>query len=121
MYYYFDEDDHRCIIEWCKLRHKQGGNSDLTFQVILYDKDVWITESGDPNILFQYRSIAQAAGPRDGASEYEKNSPFTGIYKDLLPLCPIDIEVSRSLSLFYFSEIIQACIPYFQPIKPTPQ
>jgi len=78
VYYYYDRDDSRMIIEWYRLRHQQGGERDLTFQVILYDHAEWITESGDQNILFQYKTISQAQGPRDGI-EWEKNSEFASI------------------------------------------
>ncbi|MBT7618081.1 MAG: hypothetical protein HN590_12435, partial [Calditrichaeota bacterium] len=75
VYYYYDEDDARFIIEWYRLRHREGGNADLTFQVILYDHDVWITETGDQNILMQYKTISQTRGPQEGES-WEKNVPF---------------------------------------------
>jgi len=76
--YYHDEDEGRFIIEWYRMRHHSGGNSDLTFQVILYDNEIWITEMGDQNILFQYKNISQARGQQDGAS-YEKNIPFASV------------------------------------------
>ncbi len=78
IYYYYDEDDARFIIEWYRLRHREGGNNDLTFQVILYDHDVWITETGDQNILIQYKSISQARGPQEG-SAWEKNVPYASV------------------------------------------
>ncbi len=62
IYYYYDEGENRFIIEWYKLRHKNQGNTDLTFQVIIYDKDVWVTETGDPNILIQYQSVENVRG-----------------------------------------------------------
>ena len=62
VYYFYDMDENRFIVEWYKLRHKNGGNSDLTFQVIIYDMDVWVTETGDPNILIQYKTVSNVAG-----------------------------------------------------------
>ena len=78
VYYFYDEEDARFIIEWYRLRHREGGNSDLTFQVILYDHDVWITETGDQNILMQYKTIAQARGPQEGEA-WEKNVPYASV------------------------------------------
>jgi len=77
VYYYFDEEQSRFIIEWYKLRNRPNGETDLTFQVILYDKDEWCVESGDPNILFQYKSVENAAG----IFVMQNNIPFasTGI------------------------------------------
>ena len=62
IYYYFDEDESRFIVEWYNLRHRTGGNQNLTFQVIIYDKDVWVTETGDPNILIQYKTVSDVRG-----------------------------------------------------------
>ena len=78
VYYYYDEEDSRMIIEWYRLQHRAEGEGDLTFQVILYDHDWWITESGDQNVLFQYKNISQARGPRDGI-EWEKNTEFASV------------------------------------------
>jgi len=76
--YYHDEDEGRFIVEWYHMRHHSGGNSDLTFQVILYDQEVWITETGDQNILFQYKTISQVRGSQEGAA-YEKNIPYASV------------------------------------------
>ena len=69
VYTYYDDEDSRFIIEWSRLRHKNGGNVDLTFQVILYDHEVWITETGDQSILFQYRSVGDVVGNQGWANE----------------------------------------------------
>ena len=73
--YYHDADEGRFIIEWSDMRHHEGGNQDLTFQVILYDSEVWITETGDNNILMQYESISNVRGQQDGFAG-EKNVPY---------------------------------------------
>ncbi|MBT7787259.1 MAG: T9SS type A sorting domain-containing protein [Calditrichaeota bacterium] len=62
VYYFYDEENARFIVEWYRFRHRQGGNSDLNFQVILYDNEVWITETGDQNILFQYKTVSNVTG-----------------------------------------------------------
>ncbi len=81
VYTYYDEDDSRYIIEWYRFRHKETGQADLTFQVILYDNSVWVTESGDQNILFQYKSIAQAIGPHDEPNNdaWAVNVPYASV------------------------------------------
>ena len=75
VYSFYDEEDSRIIVEWYKMRHRSGGNSDLTFQVILYDNDVWITETGDQNILFQYKEVSNVSG-RPG---WANASPFASV------------------------------------------
>ncbi|NQT34095.1 carboxypeptidase regulatory-like domain-containing protein, partial [bacterium] len=80
IYYYYDEDDARMIIEWYKLRHRNGGNTDLTFQVIILDADIWIIEeTGNPFILFQYQSIASLRNVRQGDPVWEKDIPYASV------------------------------------------
>ena len=78
VYYYYDEDDAKFIIEWSKLRHFSAGGDDLTFQVIIYDADIWVTESGNPNIVFQYKNINNIRGRTEGTPG-EKNIFFASV------------------------------------------
>ncbi|MBT3232402.1 MAG: T9SS type A sorting domain-containing protein [Calditrichaeota bacterium] len=107
VFYFFDEDNARFIIEWYRFRQRNGGNRDLTFQVILLDREVWITESGDQDILFQYKTISDVRG-REG---WENASPYgsigisspdgtTGInysYNSTRPISSARIEDRRAL------------------------
>ncbi len=60
--YFYDEDEGRFIVEWHELRHKDNGNDNLTFEVILLDRDVWPTETGDQMILVQYKEVSNFRG-----------------------------------------------------------
>ncbi len=79
VYYYHDEDEGMFIVEWYNMRHHQGGNSDLNFQVILYDNEVWITETGDQNVLIQYKDVSNVRGQVDGQHERDKNNPYASV------------------------------------------
>jgi len=76
VYYYHDEQDSRFIIEWYKMRHRTGGNRDLIFEVILYDHEIWITETGDQNVLFQYKQVSDVAGRNNN---YVNTSPYASV------------------------------------------
>ena len=52
---YYDEPNHRFIIEWFDLTQVGPGSPDETFQAILYDQDFFGTDNGD--ILFQYLEV----------------------------------------------------------------
>jgi len=66
VFYYHDTLDNRIIIQWYRMRFASG-EGEATFQVILYDHAWWITdESGNQNILFQYRTISNPTNTRDG-------------------------------------------------------
>jgi len=75
-YYAYDRANSQFIVQWSRFRHRNGGNVDLTFQVIIQDADVWITESGDPNITFQYRSIGESQG---GGSPWQNDVPYASV------------------------------------------
>ncbi|MFH0765694.1 MAG: C25 family cysteine peptidase, partial [Calditrichota bacterium] len=65
IYYWFDQDSGRFVIEWSRMRryigHDQDGNlrpgSVNTFQAILYDPQVYPTYTRDGDIQFQYLQV----------------------------------------------------------------
>jgi len=62
VYTFYDDENNRFIVEWYRLRHRFGGNRDLSFQVVLYDNNFWITQTGDQDILFQYKLVSNVRG-----------------------------------------------------------
>jgi len=68
IYYYADVENGRLIIEWYRMRHYYADQNDLTFQVILYDQSRWARESGDSDVLFQYKQIDNISGGAVGDS-----------------------------------------------------
>ncbi|MFH0766069.1 MAG: C25 family cysteine peptidase, partial [Calditrichota bacterium] len=79
VYYFYDEDQARFIVEWYRLRHRSGGENDLNFQVILYDAEVWCPGGEDNNILFQYRNVTNVQGMVEGVNPREKQTPFASV------------------------------------------
>ncbi|NQT33813.1 T9SS type A sorting domain-containing protein [bacterium] len=77
VYYYYNEDNGTFIVEWYMLEHRTGGDTYLTFQVILYDRDIWPPNNGDQNILFQYKSIENAIGDQ---THDQAQTPFNNAY-----------------------------------------
>lgn len=53
VYYYYDEANHRLIVEYFQVEHYAAGYHE-TFEVILYDPDYYVSPTGDGDILFQY-------------------------------------------------------------------
>jgi len=111
VYTYFDEQNHRFIVEWYKMKLSTLGNPVLTFQVILLDRRVWVTETGDPNIIFQYKEFTADRNIRDGDQEWVTNIPYasvgisspdgrTGInyvYNNAYPVTSAQLAVRRAL------------------------
>jgi hypothetical protein len=59
VYWYHDTDTDEFIVEWSRMRHVKPEITDLqTFQVILRDPAQYPTPTGDGEILFLYRQVA---------------------------------------------------------------
>jgi len=57
-----------------------SGDADLTFEVIILDKNVWETDTGDPNVLFQYKTIRDnLENLRDGDAANTTGTPFASV------------------------------------------
>ena len=57
VYYWYDEDNHRFIIEWKNMRLEYNQNHRQYFQVILRDPEFYPTATGDGEIIFMYQQI----------------------------------------------------------------
>ncbi len=55
IYYYYDEPNHRFIVEYFKVEHHPSGDHE-TFEIILYDPEYYPTPTGDGEIVVQYLS-----------------------------------------------------------------
>lgn len=75
---YYNRDDHTFIIEWYRMRNA-AANVEFTFQIILFDRQVWVTESGDQNIIFQYKTVSENSNIRAGDQENDTNIPFASV------------------------------------------
>ncbi|MBM3329610.1 MAG: hypothetical protein FJY67_09110, partial [Calditrichaeota bacterium] len=79
VYVFHDTSDSRFIVEWYRMRIANGQQTEVTFQLIIYDRSVWITESGDQNILFQYLVVVNPDNVRGGDPLWEKAVPYSSV------------------------------------------
>jgi len=75
---YLDENEHRLIIEWYRMRPATG-DVDFTFQVILYDSEHYRTLDGNQPILFQYKTVSGITNIRNGDREWITNTPYASV------------------------------------------
>ena len=61
VYAYFDQPEHRLIIEW-NLTNAAPGNPLEKFEVILFDPEYYPNQTGDGVILFQYEDVSNVFG-----------------------------------------------------------
>ncbi|MBM3329283.1 MAG: hypothetical protein FJY67_07410, partial [Calditrichaeota bacterium] len=73
-----DTTNARFIVQFQRMR-LANGQTEVTFQVILYDRATWITESGDQNILFQYRQISNPENIRQNDQIWENGIPYASV------------------------------------------
>jgi len=78
IYKYHDEETGRFIIEWWRMR-TSSMNIEFTFQVILHDRDFHPTQTGDQDILIQYRTFTANRNVRNGESEWHEDIPFASV------------------------------------------
>jgi hypothetical protein len=53
IYYYYDEPNHRFIVEFFRVEHDEGGDYE-TFEIIVYDPAYYPTPTGHSEIVVQY-------------------------------------------------------------------
>jgi hypothetical protein len=57
--YYFDEPNHRFIIEWFEVPHFSSSDDIETFQILLLDPSYYPTSTGDGELIFQYKTVEE--------------------------------------------------------------
>lgn len=58
VYSWFDEENHRFVVEWNRLMNREEeANHWQSFQILLYDPEYHPTLTGDGEIVFQYKHI----------------------------------------------------------------
>jgi hypothetical protein len=75
VYYYYDEPNHRMIVEWFQIEHYPGGDHE-TFEIIFYDPAYYPTPTGDGEIVVQYLTAPQQTGFTTGI---ENNNGDVGV------------------------------------------
>jgi len=70
IYYYYDDANHRWIVEYESCAHYGNHMLQETFQVILMDPQYYPTPTGDGQILFQYMTVADATSNTVGIEHH---------------------------------------------------
>lgn len=73
LFYYSDIDNHRFIIEWEDVIHFLDTASTETFQVVLNDPAYYTTETGDGEIIFQYKKVEESGSCTIGIENHTEN------------------------------------------------
>jgi hypothetical protein len=78
IYYYHDAANHRFVVEWDSITHNNAGPEPIReeFQVFLLDPDHYQTNTGDGEIILQYRDVKDASSNTIGI---ENNTEDIGL------------------------------------------
>ncbi len=86
VYYYYDEPNHRFVVEYFQVEHYEGGDYE-TFEIIFYDPAYYQTPTGDGEIVLQYLTAPQqddfTVGIQNRRRTVGLQYYFDGTYHDL--------------------------------------
>jgi len=84
LYYYNDAANHRFIVEWDRVKHANDTLNTETFQIMLLDPVYYPTQTGDGEIIFQYKTAEEPGGCTIGIEDNTETRAlqyvFDGIY-----------------------------------------
>jgi hypothetical protein len=84
LYYYNDAANHRFMVEWDKVKHANDTLNTETFQIMLLDPIYYPTQTGDGEIIFQYKTAEEPGactmGIEDNTETIGLQYVFDGIY-----------------------------------------
>jgi hypothetical protein len=84
IYYYNDAVNHRFIIEWDNVRHAVDTLNTETFQILLLDPGYYPTQTGNGEIICQYKIVEEPGASTIGTEDYTETKglqyAFDGIY-----------------------------------------
>ena len=91
IYYYNDAANNRFVIEWDKVKHFADTLSSETFQVILLDPAHYPTQSGDGEIIFQYRIVEEPGGCTIGIEDNTETIGLQYVFNDIYAITATEV------------------------------
>jgi len=86
MFYYNDTDNHRFIIEWDSVGHQDDYTNKETFQIILLDPAYHNTQTGDGEIIYQYKIVTEAGSSTVGIENSSEDVGLLYMFDELYHL-----------------------------------
>ncbi len=82
IYYFYDESNHRWILEYQNCAHYGNASSLETYQTILYDPAYTQTPTGDGEIVYQYAHVADASSVTVGIEDETETRGLEYVYNN---------------------------------------
>ncbi len=80
VYYYYDQSNHRFIVEFYQCAHYGARNVRETFQVVFLDPTYYPTPTGDGEILFLYHTVSDPSGCTVGIEDHTETRGLTYLH-----------------------------------------
>jgi len=81
--YYSDVSNHRFIIEWSEVGHFDDYTNKETFEIILLDPAYYPTQTGDGEIICQYKIVSEPGSSTIGIENNTEDVGFFYVYNEL--------------------------------------
>jgi len=86
LFYYYDVDNHRFIIEWYEVGHFDDYTNKETFEIILLDPAYYITQTGDGEIICQYKKVSEPGSSTIGVENNNEDVGIQYVYNEMYAL-----------------------------------
>ena len=84
--YYNDTNNHRFIIEWLEVGHESDVTNVETFQIILLDPAYYSTQTGDGEIICQYKKVSEPGSSTIGIENNSEDVGLQYVYNEMYNL-----------------------------------
>jgi hypothetical protein len=81
--YYSDIENHQFIIEWNEVGHNSDVTNKETFQIILLDPSYYPTQTGDGEIIFQYKNVSEPGSSTVGIENNSEDIGLQYVYNEI--------------------------------------
>ena len=120
VYAYYDQIEHRYIIEWNQVQNRDAGNAIETFEIILYDPLYYPTPTGDGVIDFLYQTVNNGGGEHN--STVGIATPWNGdgveyTYAGQYP--PGAVELHNNMAIRFTTQALEGWEPPEINISPS--
>lgn len=91
LYYHNDATNHRFIIEWDQVGHADDYTNKETFEILLLDPVYYPTQTGDGEIIFQYKTIDEPGSCTIGIEDNTETRGLQYVFDELYPITATQI------------------------------
>lgn len=97
IYYYNDAANHRFIIEWNNAKHAADTLNSETFQILLLDPAYYPTQTGDGEIIFQYKKVEEPGGCTVGIENNTETIGLQYVFDDIYDVTATEVRENYAL------------------------